>query len=84
MARRHETLDDLLRPILDTDTFTAWCLRDAGLRPWTVLRLRQGQGRAHRGTVLALEAGLRLAGIRATEKRIRAAIAASKSAAESA
>ena len=84
MARRRETLDDLLRPILDANAFTAWCLRDAGLRPWTVLRMRQGQGRAHRGTVLALEAGLRQAGIRANEKRIRAAIAASNAAAESA
>ena len=84
MARRRETLDDLLRPILDDGAFTSWCLLDAGLRPWTVLRLRQGQGMAHRGTVLAIEAGLRLAGIRASEKRIRAAIAASKAAAESA
>ncbi|MEY4783688.1 MAG: hypothetical protein RIR41_1623, partial [Pseudomonadota bacterium] len=57
MARRKPTLDDLLRPLLDAERLTKWCEDVAGIRPWTLLRLRQGQGtRVHRGTVMAIVA----------------------------
>lgn len=80
MARRRpETLDDLLRPLIDADRLTKWCREVAGLRPWTVLRLRRGDGvRVHKGTVMALVAGLRAEGIEADEARVRAAIEASR------
>lgn len=83
MARRKpETLDDVLRPILDADRFTEWCEGVAKIRPWTVLRLRQGSGqRVNRGTVLAIVAGLKAEGIEADDARVEAAIAASRAAA---
>jgi hypothetical protein len=83
MARRKpETLDDLLRPILDADRFTSWCEDVAGIRPWTMLRLRQGTGsRTHKGTILAIVAGLKAEGIEADADRVEAAIAASRAAA---
>ena len=68
-----ETLDDLLRNVLSEDRFTAWCA-EAGLRPWTVLRLRTGQSsRVHAGTVAALASKLRI-----PRDRVRAAIDASR------
>lgn len=83
MAHRPETLDDILRPILAADRFTSWCQDVAGLRPWTVLRLRQGQGsRVNRGTLLAIQAGLAQEGIRVSVERLARAIEASRTAAE--
>lgn len=74
MAHR-ETLDDLLRPILDAERFTEWCA-ELGMRPWTVLRLRKGEGkRVHAGTVAAIAAKLRV-----PRERVEAAIAASRAA----
>lgn len=71
--RRTETLDDLLRDHLEGRKFGVLCAK-AGLRPWTVLRLRKGEGtRTHRGTVLALAAALGV-----PEERVAAAIAASR------
>lgn len=73
MGKRRETLDDLLREHLEARKFGDLCRR-AGLRPWTVLRLRQGQGqRTHRGTILALAAALGV-----PEARVAAAIEASR------
>lgn len=75
MAQR-ETLDDLLRPVLDAGRFTAWC-EEAGLMPYTVLRLRRGKGtRTHAGTIAALAAKLRM-----PRERVAAAIANSRAAA---
>ena len=52
-SARQETVDDLLRPILDERRLTAWCL-ELGIRPWTILRWRKGEGsRVHAGTVAA-------------------------------
>lgn len=73
---KRETLDDLLRPILEADRFTAWC-REAGLQPYTVLRLRNGIGtRTHAGTIAAIAMKLRV-----SRERVAAAIAASRAAA---
>lgn len=69
-----ETLDDLLRPVLEGDRFTAWC-ESAGLTPYTVLRLRQGKGKPHAGTVLALATKLRV-----PRARVARAINASRAA----
>lgn len=83
MARRKpETLDDLLQPIIAADRLTAWCTDVAGIRPWTMLRMRQGQSsRTHKGTILAIVAGLKAEGIEADAARVEAAIAASRDAA---
>lgn len=55
-----ETLDDLLAGVAARGDLTAFASR-AGIRPWTLLRLRQGVGtRTHRGTVIALARALRL------------------------
>lgn len=54
--RRRETLDDLLRKVIDEGGLTDFCKR-ARISPWTLQRLRQGVGeRTHRGTVLAIAA----------------------------
>jgi hypothetical protein len=84
MARRKsETLADLLKPIRDADRFTSWCETVAHVRPWTVLRLIDGKSsRWHRGTVLAIVAGLAAEGIKADEPRVRSAIEASRAAAK--
>jgi hypothetical protein len=67
------TLDDLLAPVIEARGITAWC-KAAGIRPWTLLRLRDGDGeRTHRGTVLAIARKLRL-----PETEVAAAIAASR------
>lgn len=79
--RKPETLADLLCPIVDAGRLTVWCRDVAGLRPWTVLRLRDGKGtRTHKGTVLAIVAGLAAEGIKADEARVVAAISASRAA----
>ena len=82
MARkRHdsETLDDLLRPAIERHELGVWC-EEAGLRPWTVLRLRTGQTtNPHRGTVALLAAAL---GVSA--RRVRLAIERSALAAQEA
>ena len=52
--RTTETLDELLAPAIASSTLAAIAAR-AGIRPWTLLRLRQGQGkRTHHGTIVAL------------------------------
>lgn len=72
-----ETLDDLLAPILADGRVTAFAVR-AGLRPYTLLRLRQGIGsRTHAGTVAVLARSLRV-----SQARVRAAIEASRAAKE--
>lgn len=76
MARR-ETLDDLLRDVLEARRFSLWC-EEAGVYPWTVLRLRKGLGqRVHPGTVAVLAAKLRV-----PRERVMAAIEASRAAAK--
>lgn len=70
---RSETLDDLLADVVAAGRLTEFA-RTAGLSPWTLLRLRNGEsGRTHRGTVLALAWAL---GIEVA--RVRAAIEASR------
>lgn len=72
MARR-ETLDDLLADVIRERRFSRWC-EEAGIYPWTVLRLRQGIGkRVHPGTVALLAGKLRL-----PRERVAAAIDASR------
>lgn len=74
---RTETLEDLLADVIDSDGLTALA-RKAGIRPWTLLRLRNGDGtRTHAGTVLALARALRL-----PQDRVRAAIEAQRAAKE--
>lgn len=74
---RPETVDDLLRPILDARRLTPWC-KELGIRPWTILRWRKGEGsRVHAGTVAAVAGKLRI-----TRERLLAAIAASRAAAK--
>lgn len=83
VRRKPETLDDLLRPLIEAERLSAWCTEVAGIRPWTMLRLRQGTGsRTHKGTILAIVAGLKAEGIEADAARVEAAIAASRAAAE--
>lgn len=73
MASPPETLDDLLRQVIDENRLTEWC-RQAGIAPWTLLRLRTGRAvRVHTGTVRSIARKLRL-----LEQRVRAAIAASR------
>jgi len=74
MASRHiETLDDLLRDVIAAKRLTEWC-GEVGIRPWTLLRLRQGKGgRVHAGTVAAIASKLRL-----PRERVQAAIEASR------
>lgn len=75
--RRTETVEDLLRPVLEARTLTAWC-QEAGVRPWTILRWRKGVGgRVHTGTVLAVAQALGV-----PPARVRAAIEASRAAAQ--
>lgn len=82
MARRKPTLDDLLKPLIDSERLSIWCKDVAGIRPWTLLRLRQGQGvRVHRGTVLAIVGGLAAEGIKVDEAAVLSAIEASRAAA---
>lgn len=77
MARRkRETLDDLLRPILDAERFTEWCDTN-GMKPFTILRVRQGSSRASNGTIALLVAGLAAEKIVADRARVRAACDAS-------
>jgi len=72
---RAETMDDLLAPVIADGGLTALAEK-AGIRPYTLLRLRQGQGtRTHQGTVVALARALRL-----PAARVRAAIEASRAA----
>lgn len=72
-----ETVDSLLRPILEREQFTAWC-RSIPVRPWTILRWRRGEGsRVHAGTVAAVAQRLRV-----SRERVLAAIAASRAAAD--
>lgn len=75
-SRPAETVDDLLRPVLDARRLTEWC-QEVGIRPWTVLRLRRGiGGRVHAGTVAAIATKLRV-----PRERVEAAILASREAA---
>lgn len=79
VAKKPETLDDLLAPVIAAGKLTAFARR-AGIRPWTLLRLRQGAGtRTHTGTVAVLARSLRM-----PVERVRAAIDASRAAAKSA
>lgn len=72
-----ETVDDLLADWIAGSRLTELSAR-SGLRPWTILRLRNGEGsRTHAGTVLALAKALRL-----PVARVRAAIEASRAAAK--
>lgn len=74
--RKPETLDDLLSDVIAEERLTAFA-KEAGIRPWTLLRLRTGEGtRTHRGTILALAAALGM-----TEERVRSAIEATRAAA---
>lgn len=77
MAKRRsaETLGDMLRPYIEARTFTAWCI-SARLRPQTVSRLIDGETTPRRATVMALAKGLGV-----EESRVRAAIEASRDAA---
>lgn len=87
MARRKETLDQMLAPILQAERFTEWCLAN-GMRPFSILRARQGLHRPTSGTIALLVAGLVAEGILpaagGTENsaRVRAACDASRAAAE--
>jgi len=55
-THRSETLDELLRDCIESGDLTAFCVR-AGISPYTLHRLRRGQGkRSHRGTALAIAA----------------------------
>jgi hypothetical protein len=78
VPKRPETLDDLLAVALrDGHGLTEWCTEN-GLDPRTVWRLRNGKvAKPHLGTVSVLAAGLKL-----DLERVRAAIAASRAAAE--
>ena len=79
MARRKQTLDDLLRPLLAAERFSVWCKDVARVSPWTILRIRQGRStNIHRGTVLAIVSGLAAEGIEASEDVVRAACEASR------
>ena len=82
MARRKtpETLDDLLAPILKAERFTEWC-EAHGMRPFTILRARQGAHRVSAGTIALLVAGLLAEGIRADRARVEAACKATRAAA---
>lgn len=74
--RRTETLDDLLAAVVAEGRLTDFA-KGAGLSPWTLLRLRNGEGsRTHRGTVLGLAKALGV-----DPARVRAAIQASRAAA---
>ena len=76
MRKRHETLDDLLQSVIAENRLTAFC-GEAGIAPWTLLRLRTGQGtRTHRGTLTQLAAALKV-----DVARVRAACEASRDAA---
>jgi hypothetical protein len=72
-----ETVDDLLRHVLEDRRFTAWC-KETGIRPLTVRRWRKGQGsRVHTGTVAVVAHRLGI-----TRERLLAAIAESRAAAQ--
>ena len=70
--RRQKSLGDLLRNVIATRTYTAWCEK-AGLRPQTVSRLLDGLTRPGRSTVGALSVALCI-----DEADVRAACAASR------
>ncbi len=79
MPATRETLDDLLAAVIADGRVTAFATR-AGIRPYTLLRLRRGiGGRTHAGTVAVLARSLRV-----SQDRVRAAIEASRAAAETA
>ena len=68
-----ETLDELLRDCIEGGDLTAFCVR-AGISPYTLHRLRRGQGkRSHRGTALAIAAERGV-----SEDRVQRAIEASR------
>jgi hypothetical protein len=73
--RRAETVDDLLADVVARGELTDFA-RKAGISPWTLLRLRTGEGvRTHRGTVLALAKALGV-----DPARVRSACEASRAA----
>lgn len=74
---RTETLNDLLAPVIEAKRLTEWA-KEAGIEPYTLLRLRNGIGtRTHAGTVIAIASKLRV-----SRERVEAAIAASRASAK--
>lgn len=70
--RKTETLDDLLRPWIDSERLTEWCIEHR-IEPRTVHRLRNGQSSPRLATLLMLATALGV-----PEARVLAAIKASR------
>lgn len=64
--RPPEDLDDLLEGPLEGRTLTEWCVKHR-LHPRTVHRIRAGEVRANRGTILGLALALGLGEDRVTK-----------------
>lgn len=54
-----ETLDDLLKPMIDAGTLTEWC-KQAGIHAFTLLRVRTGRTRPTTGTLTMVAIALKV------------------------
>lgn len=74
MSVATETLDDLLRPVIDSEGLTSWAHKNY-LHPFTLYRLRRGRWKRapHATTIRQIARGLRV-----SVERVEAAVKRSR------